>query len=137
MTSIQIIRLNTGEDIVGYTTELENGMIEVTNPMGVRMQNRGGHETSIILYHWLPIQIVEINSVDLSLKDVLFITVPTPAFEEYYMNTVEKVQKLFEAKYALDEVERGETTVAESDPIKNLILEQFQDMEFGNEDIKH
>jgi hypothetical protein len=100
--NIRILRLVTGEDIVG-TVEKYGDKVTVYEPMMVMMNFRGNsNQGTLQMSHWLPLQLVRENVAVISTKDILTILEPEDEFAEYYENAVEKIKHLMDAKQELD-----------------------------------
>jgi hypothetical protein len=117
--SIRIVRLQNGEDIIGYVTSKDNGQYDIVEPMSVDIQVRNDH-AGLIMKHWLPVQLVKKNEIILLEKDILCIVEPDDEFSEYYVTTVEKIRDLFKAKNLVDSLE---------DEIMNNIMEDFGELD--------
>ena len=104
---IKIIRLKNGEDIVGQITTKDNNTFDVLEPMTVGIDFRG-REAGLVMQHWLPVQLVKKNEVNISTNDVLCFIEPDNNFCEYYVNTVEKIHELLKAKNLVDSLEDEE-----------------------------
>lgn len=118
---IQIIRLKNGEDIIGevfddYSSSQE---FEICDPMTVDIEYRG-NQSGLVMNHWLPVQLIENNRTKIKKVDVLTVFNPNKEFQEYYENTVEKMQRLLKAK---------EITDSMSDEEIEDIMEALQDSE--------
>ena len=94
---IKIVRLKSGEDIIGNLMTLPIDDIQITEPMSVYISNRG-QESGLVMSHWLPVQLIKKNEITLKSCDVLTMFEPNQEFEEYYLNTVEKIKSLMKAK---------------------------------------
>jgi hypothetical protein len=103
MYNIKIVRLHNGEDIIGNITDKENGLFDIEEPMTVDIDHRG-RQAGLIMKHWLPVQLVKSNKIELNNKNVLCMFEPAEEFAEYYMNTVEKIHELLKAKEIVDEM---------------------------------
>lgn len=104
---ITIIRLKNGEDIIGNLTKLPIDDIQITEPMSVYVSNKG-QDSGLIMAHWLPIQLIKKNEITLKSCDVLTMFEPNQEFEEYYLNTVEKIKSLMKAKELSDKMTNEE-----------------------------
>jgi hypothetical protein len=100
---IKIVRLKNGEDIIGNLMTLPIDDIQITEPMSVYISNRG-QESGLVMAHWLPVQLIKKNEITLKSCDVLTMFEPNQEFEEYYLNTVEKIKSLMKAKELSDEM---------------------------------
>jgi hypothetical protein len=58
--------------------------------------------------HWLPVQLLKKNSIQLKTQDVLSVLEPDDEFCEYYLTTVEKIKELLKAKKLVDSMEDEE-----------------------------
>jgi hypothetical protein len=103
---IQIIRLKNGEDIIGQVFE-DTGDYEILDPMTVDIEFRG-KESGLVMKHWLPVQLIELNRTIIKKEDVLTTFYPNKDFAEYYENTVEKLAVLLEAKRVTDKMSDDE-----------------------------
>ena len=117
--NIKIVRLQNGEDIVGYVTSKENGHYDIVEPMtvGIEYKNR---ESGLVMRHWLPVQLVKKNETVLADKDIICMFEPADDFCEYYENTVEKIRELIRAKNLVDDL---------SDDEVNEMLDAFEELE--------
>jgi small nuclear ribonucleoprotein (snRNP)-like protein len=106
MDNIKIVRLKNGEDIVGQLTNVDDSY-DVIEPMTVDVEYRG-KEPGLVMRHWLPIQLVKYNEINIKQTDVLCVLEPSEDFAEYYMNTVEKVHDLLKARNLVDELDDDE-----------------------------
>jgi hypothetical protein len=92
--SIKIIRLTSGEDVVGscvfdYTPD--EGNVLIMNPMLVmfnRLKSRGN--SVLLMAPWLPSEILDENMVLITYDNILTIMNPTKDFIEYYQHYAEK-----------------------------------------------
>jgi hypothetical protein len=100
---IKIVRLKNGEDIIGNLMTLPIDDIQITEPMSVYISNRG-QDSGLVMSHWLPVQLIKKNEITLKSCDVLTMFEPNQEFEEYYLNTVEKIKSLMEAKELSDKM---------------------------------
>ena len=115
---IRIVRLNNGEDIVGNIIPNEIGGYTVQEPMTVNIDYRG-REAGLVMHHWLPVQLVKKNEIDLTEKDIIGMVEPAEEFCEYYLNTVEKIKALLKAKTLVDNMNNEEV---------NDIMDAFEEM---------
>ena len=119
---IKIVRLKIGLDIVGEVTEIDTNKIHIADPMVVEMYEKN-EKTSIVMYHWLPVQLIEENASTISNDEVMFVMNPDDNFEEYYVNSVEKIQKLMKAKSIVDGL---------TDDEKLQVMDSLEDKDPGN-----
>ena len=101
MNTIKIVRLKNGEDIIGNLSDNTNGDYEISEPMSVSLVQKG-HESGLVMSHWLPVQLIKKNEIKINSRDVLTMFEPNDEFAEYYTNTVEKIKNLLKAKNVAD-----------------------------------
>lgn len=101
MNTIKIVRLKNGEDIIGNLTDNTDGDYEISEPMSVSLVQKG-HESGLVMSHWLPVQLIKKNEIKINSRDVLTMFEPNDEFAEYYTNTVEKIKQLLKAKNVAD-----------------------------------
>ena len=111
---IKILRLNTGEDIIGCCLmDDEHGCVGVENPMKVfirRSQQVG--QTMLYILPWLPLEIVEENYATINYDDIITMVDPKESFVEYYNNAVEQ----YEAKEHNEKLNNKQEEDNEDDP---------------------
>jgi SAM-dependent MidA family methyltransferase len=119
MDNIKIVKLRNGEDLVGTLTSTDIGNYRLEEPMSFEIDFR--HNSSgLIMRHWLPVQLVKKNEIELTQKDIMAIIEPADDFCEYYWNTVEKIKDLLKAKNLVDDM---------SDEEIDMIMNEFEDMD--------
>ena len=101
MTTITIVRLKNGEDIIGNVRIADDGLIYMQEPMTVDVVQKG-NESGLVMSHWLPVQLIKKNEIILKPNDILTSFEPNADFCEYYVNTVRKISELMKAKEAVD-----------------------------------
>lgn len=94
---IQIIKLHNGDNLIA-NVKLENENYTLEEPMEFTVDQRGGATGSLVMRHWLPVQLVKKNEIIIKTKDVLSILEPDEEFSEYYLHTVERIKNLIDAK---------------------------------------
>ena len=101
--TVQIVRLKEGVDVV---TEIEfmknNGHAEaeLTFPMMFELRN-----TALVLQHWLPLAVMEGNSVMIPCDEILCVMEPNENFREYYIEMVGKVSSTLKTTREEDNME--------------------------------
>lgn len=101
MNQIRMLRLKTGEDIIGTVLDDGAGLYHIREPMEVSIEYKG-KQTGIVMSYWLPVQIVKYNAASLKYNDILTIIDPNDALVEYYETTVEKFHEILKAKEMAD-----------------------------------
>jgi hypothetical protein len=93
---VKIIRLVTGEDVVGKCTfDDKNEYVLLIEPMTViidRMNSQG--KSILMMLPWLPVEVLEENMSMIGYDNILAIMNPRDSFVEYYTNHVEKFNDL-------------------------------------------
>jgi hypothetical protein len=121
MDDVKILRLQNGDNVIGYITNL-NDSIKVVDPMLVDVQFIN-NRTELFMQHWLPKVLVKHNEAIISCKDILFVTDPTDDFNEYYRNTVERVNELLTYK---------EKTKDMNEEQINIIMDAYEELNQGS-----
>jgi SAM-dependent MidA family methyltransferase len=122
----QIIKLQNGTDLIANVTATSLDRITLEEPMEFQIDYRG-KDTGLIMNHWLPVQLVKRNSVEIFTKDVLSILEPDEEFCEYYINTVSRIKELIKAKNEVTKMSEEEIT---------QMINEFEDLP-GNGDTLH
>lgn len=104
-----MLRLTTGQDIIGTVSDTGKGYYLVAEPMSVEIEHKGNH-TGIAMAYWLPVQIIKNNTVILKYADILAILDPNDSLIEYYESTVEKFHEILKAKEVADSMTDDEMT---------------------------
>ena len=98
LETIKIIRLKNGEDIIGFIKSEDDMTYDVSEPMTVDVEVRGSNAGHLLMANWLPVQLIKKNETQIKSEDILTMMEPEENFIEYYMNTVDKLNKILEAK---------------------------------------
>ena len=100
LVEIKILRLNTGEDIVGSCLmDDENGCVGVESPMKVAVQRSVElGQTMLVMYPWLPLEIVSDNFATINYADIITIVEPKDSFVEYYNNMVIEYEEIIKER---------------------------------------
>ena len=123
MNTIKIVRLKSGEDIIGNVTANGIQYYDIDEPMSFEVDYRGNH-SGLVMRHWLPVQLLKKNQIQLNAHDVLCVLEPDDEFSEYYLNTVEKVKRLLDAKATVKNM---------TDEEIQEIVDEFNTMNQGND----
>lgn len=97
MDLIKILRLKSGEDIICKFEETLSGKIIITDPMVIEVYEQN-KVTGLVMYSWLPIQLIEKNEATIDISEMLFQLNPNNEFREYYINSVQKLNDSFKAR---------------------------------------
>jgi len=118
----QIIKLQNGTDLIANVS-LNGEQYLLEEPMEFGVDFRG-HQAGLVMKHWLPVQLIKKNSIEIHSKDILSFMDPEEEFCEYYINTVSKIKELLKAKQLVSEMDEDEL---------QDIMNQFEDMNYhGN-----
>jgi hypothetical protein len=118
----QIIKLQNGEDLIANVA-LNGVNYVLEEPMEFAIDSRG-KENGLIMRHWLPVQLLKKNAIEIQAKDILSFLEPEEQFCEYYIDTVSKIKTLLKARDDLD-------------LIKDMDDEDLADMISEYEELKH
>jgi len=124
MNNIKILRLQSGEDIIGLV-DISDENYKVTEPMTVGIEPRGKYN-GLVMHQWIPVQLVKNKTIVISKCDVMFAMEPTDEFSEYYNATVEKINKVLAIQKQIDNQDEYEYDT--SDNMEEL-MEAFNEME--------
>jgi hypothetical protein len=104
---IKIVRMKSGDDIIGYVSEINDSKINIRYPMMVGVQEQGEHD-AYTLQSWMPHQLYKFNEVNIWTNDILFISDPTDVFVEYFNQMVTKLEKFITASEVMEYLEEEE-----------------------------
>lgn len=122
MSYIKILRLKTGEDIIGFV-ELHQKYIKIKYPTTVFIHYDYEEENQeLLMKYWLPVSLIEKNEADIPMFDILLILDVKQEFKEYYLNYLGDFTKISESNLSNDEATKKELfeKVLESIDIKSL-----------------
>lgn len=94
---VKIIRLKSGEDIIGNIIDNMNSL-DIFEPMTVDVETRGTYAGQLIMSNWLPVNLIKDNRITLKTEDVLLMMDPEDSFIEYYQTMVDKLKEVIQAK---------------------------------------
>ena len=113
---IKIVRLNTGEDIMGAVLmDDRHRYVSIENPMRIvlkRLSDKG--QTMLLMAPWLPVELIMDNFATIDYTNIITIVDPKPSFSEYYENTV----------------------LQYSDRLQKDLMAETEDMEFDNDEFE-
>lgn len=98
---IQIIKLQNGENLIANVS-LVDGRYLLEEPMEFDVEPSGNLTGSLVMRHWLPAQLLKKNEITIRDRDVLSILEPDDEFSEYYLNTIERIKRLMDARNSVD-----------------------------------
>ena len=93
---IKLIRLRDGVDIVAFITDCDDpSKVKVINPMTVEVRDDLRTRSKVLVMdHWLPIEVLEHDLLEITKEEIIGMSDPTDAFEEYYRETLKKRHEL-------------------------------------------
>jgi len=119
---IKILRLNTGEDIVGFCLmDDEHGCVSIENPMKVHIKRATPPlgQTALYMMPWLPLEIIEDNLATINYDDIITIVDPKKSFVKYYNNAVEEYE--IQRKIQENEVEENEENDVDEETLQEML----------------
>jgi hypothetical protein len=117
----QIIKLQNGTDLIANVS-LNDSHYILEEPMEFGIDFRG-NQNGLIMKHYLPVQLLKKNSIEIHTKDVLSVMEPEDEFCEYYINTVAKIKELIKARNFVDSMD------SMTDDEINMIINEFEDID--------
>jgi hypothetical protein len=122
-TTIKIVRLQTGEDIISSIVEdLDSDMILLNNPMRMvvkRVPSEKGSQSVFMMMPWLPIEVIKEDSAIIYNSDVITMFDPKDSLIEYYQNMVnESILLMLHGEEDTDFEEEEEITEEELEEIE-------------------
>lgn len=88
--SIKIVRLVSGEDIVGEYL-LEDNKTIISNPMTIIVQRKTSG-SAMMMVPWLPVELISDNITVMDNNHILTVVEPRDSLIEYYLNMVKQTQ---------------------------------------------
>lgn len=91
---IKILRLNTGEDIIGACLmDDEHGCVGVENPMKLHFKRVSmAGQAMLIMAPWLPLEVIEDNFATINYDDIITVVEPKRNLIDHYTNTVLEIE---------------------------------------------
>lgn len=91
---IKVLRLKTGDDVIGYVSDIDDNRIHIRSPMLIDiMTDYKSAKQSFVIQSWLPHQLIKTNETTLWSIDILTILEPTETFIDYYTDMVTKIER--------------------------------------------
>lgn len=106
---IKIVKLKTGEDIIGSITDIDESRFSIKNPMLIDiMDDNKSMQQSYVIKSWLPHQLYKLNEVSLWTDDTLFMSEATDNITEYYQMMVDKIERYIASEELMSKFEDDE-----------------------------
>lgn len=104
---VKILRLVTGEDIICSYYKVSTESYVVSDPMMLIVKFKG-KDSSVIMEHWLPVEVIKSNEVLINPRDVITTIEPNDSLAEYYMNLVDKLHRTIQRRKNLENLDFDE-----------------------------
>ena len=101
---VKILRLATGEDIICSFLKIEKNTYLVIDPMSLIIKFKGG-ESTVLMQHWLPVEVISSNEVVLQDRDILCYLEPNDSMKEYYNNLSDKLREEIRKKKLFNDMD--------------------------------
>ena len=130
MDNIKIIRLQSGEDIIGnYNKDEHSGVIIVNRPMTLFFKRLSMNRTVMMMGPWLPAELIEDNSAELYTKDILTVISPKESMISYYNNAADDMETTLKEngsniEASLTNYDQDDDDEEEDDEILNMLQTQ-------------
>ena len=102
--NVKILKFVDGKDVICNFFKVSVIEYILIDPMVLSIKYNGP-ASSIILKHWLPVEVIKKNEVSVNATMVVAIFEPDKDLEEYYLNSVEKFHRMLEQKSKLKDID--------------------------------
>jgi len=122
---VKIIRLNTGEDIMGSVLmDDKHRYVSIENPMRVILKRQADkNQTMLLMAPWLPVELLIDNFATIDYRNIVTVVDPKPSFSEYYTNTVVQFNEKLNAQEMEEIDEEAYEYYDEEDDIEQAVTE--------------
>lgn len=86
--SVKIVRFKDGLDVITTRTTISDDLIELNNPMMFELRN-----SHLVMEQWLPLAVMEGDTVTIQSKEILCEMNPNSEFAEYYVETIRRLKR--------------------------------------------
>jgi hypothetical protein len=107
---IKLVRFKTGEDIIGYVSDINDDKINIKFPMVVITDDVNGQK-AYVMAPWLPHQLYKLNETSIWSNDVMFVADATDVFVDYYKEMVVKLEKYITASEIMEHMQDEEELI--------------------------
>lgn len=104
---VRILRLVTGEDIICIFHKISIDSYLVRDPMLVMVKFKG-KDSTVLMEHWLPVEVVKKTEVLINPRDVITMFDPKESLAEYYINLVDRLHIALDRKKILEDMDIDE-----------------------------
>ena len=112
---IKILRLNTGEDIIGACLmDDEHGCVGVENPMKIHLRRVStAGQAMLVMLPWLPLEVIEENFATINYDDIITVVDPKKNLIDHYTNTIIEIEASMNFTSAEDSLEEDDEDIDE------------------------
>jgi hypothetical protein len=96
MNKIQIVRLKNGDELIANVSVTGTNYL-LEEPMLFMLDGRG-HRGQLMMQHYLPVQLLKRNEINISLSEIFAVMEPDDEFAEFYQHQIYKINILMKAK---------------------------------------
>jgi hypothetical protein len=107
---IKLVRFKTGEDIIGYVSDINHDKLNIKFPMVVITDDVNGQK-AYVMAPWLPHQLYKLNETSIWSNDVMFVADATDVFVDYYKEMVVKLEKYITASEIMEHMQEEEELI--------------------------
>ena len=107
---IKLVRFKTGEDIIGYVSDINHDKLNIKFPMLVITDDVNGQK-AYVMAPWLPHQLYKLNEASVWSNDVMFVADATDVFIDYYKEMVVKLEKYITASEIMEHMQEEEELI--------------------------
>jgi hypothetical protein len=105
MEQIKIVRLKTGEDLIGFVVEDDYATCYIKDAFCILMEEDTRRQKQVLtLASWAPSSIIKVNECKICDNDILTKFEPTDIFVEHYLGTLKAVLNMAKAKEEVDKL---------------------------------
>lgn len=119
--SVKIVRFKDGLDVITTRTTISDDLIELDNPMMFELRN-----SHLVMEQWLPLAVMEGDTVTIQSKEILCEMNPNSEFAEYYVETIRRLKRALrqEQEEPRDEIGMRDmlTALIELETANNVVI---------------
>lgn len=119
--SVKIVRFKDGLDVITTRTTISDDLIELDNPMMFELRN-----SHLVMQQWLPLAVMEGDTVTIQSKEILCEMNPNSEFAEYYVETIRRLKRALrqEQEEPRDEIGMRDmlTALIELETANNVVI---------------
>jgi hypothetical protein len=106
---IQIVRMKTGEDIIGYISNVTESNFVIKNPMLIDvMVDMKSQQQSFVMKSWLPHQLYKDKEVSIWTNDTIFTADANDEFIVYYEMMIKKIEQYITGEQIMDTLDEDD-----------------------------